>query len=590
MLIPIPWRRAGDVGCRAASRVILCLATAGAGSLTLIAAQPAPPSQAVFRVSSDLVVVDVVPIDAGGRFVDDLSSGEIQIVEDGTPRRVQFVRLVRSAWHGPAEAGNPPAAVTGEAAVSRRDEPTVVDGGAPSLAIVIDLQGTPADALSRTRAAIASMVKNEIPAGTRLLLATISHGLTVRAPFSDDRTAFLAALEHLPAAAGDGSRLPELLDRAEQACETSNGLPAAIDLGKAVISETTQDLRVASDGLGALARMLGSISGRKHIVVYSAGYAINPANAVIDAIASVCSGTDTRGRVNEDEIRRRVAADIQPTQGFDAAGALATLVDQANRAQVSFYTINALGLQTDSLRANERGSARQARRGQPAFSRLIVTLPQEFLRSIAADTGGRAFINTNDLGRGLHRAWVDASEYYLVGYVPGGHQNTKTRFHRIEVKVARAGLDLHYRQGYWAASEQDLADRDLIDAMRHPDLFDNGDLEVEAGVRARTLRVVAYLRPAALLFTEAPGTHRCDITLHAFLRDAAGKVVGGKTLFSKNVTLALPADRLKTLLQSDNVAIPTEVAAPGRGAYQLIVIARHSGARLVTRSVPLSVE
>lgn len=580
----VTWRKAGALG-------LAGFAAACAASLAFAAAQSAPPTQPVFRISSDLVVIDLVPTDAEGRFVDDLAPGEIQVVEDGTPRRVQFVRLVRSTRHGPGEAGEPRPAGTGEAAVARREDPVGVDGGPLSLAIVIDLQGTPADALPRTRAAIASMVKNEIPAGTRLLLATIWHGVVVRVPFSDDRSAFLAALDQLPAAAGEGSRLLDLLDKAEQACETPDGLPAAISFGKAVIIEATQDLRAASDGLGALARMLASISGRKHVVVYSAGYAINPTNAVIDAIASVCSGTDARGRVNEDDVRRRVAADIQPMQSSDATEVLAALIDQANRAQVSFYTINALGLQIDSLRASERGSPRLARRGQqPAFSRLAVTMPQEYLRSIAGDTGGRAFINTNDLGRGLRRAWVDASEYYMVGYVPADDRKKPGRFHRIEVKVARAGLDLRYRQGYRAASEQDLADRDLLNAMRFPGLFDNGDLEVEAGVGAGKLRVVAYVRPAALSFTETQGRHRCEITLQAFLRDAAGRIVDGKALFSKNVTLSLPADRLKVLQQSDNVAISTEVTPPGRGAYQLTVIARHGGARLVTRSVPLSVE
>ena len=77
------------------------------------------------------------------------------------------------------------------------------------------------------------------------------------------------------------------------------------------------------------------------------------------------------------------------------------------------------------------------------------------LRRIAADTGGRAIVNTNDPTEQLTGVIADASAYYLLGYTPARRGNAG-RFHEIDVKVKRRGVRVSARRGYWSASEKEI--------------------------------------------------------------------------------------------------------------------------------------
>jgi VWFA-related protein len=77
------------------------------------------------------------------------------------------------------------------------------------------------------------------------------------------------------------------------------------------------------------------------------------------------------------------------------------------------------------------------------------------LRRIAADTGGRAIVNTNNATEQLEGVMADASAYYLVGYSPTRRTNDG-KFHEIKVRVKRRGVRVTARRGYWSASEKEI--------------------------------------------------------------------------------------------------------------------------------------
>jgi VWFA-related protein len=77
------------------------------------------------------------------------------------------------------------------------------------------------------------------------------------------------------------------------------------------------------------------------------------------------------------------------------------------------------------------------------------------LRRIAADTGGRAIVNTNNATDQLKDVMSDASAYYLIGYTPTRRTNDG-KFHEIKVRVKRRGVNVTSRRGYWSASEKEM--------------------------------------------------------------------------------------------------------------------------------------
>jgi len=77
------------------------------------------------------------------------------------------------------------------------------------------------------------------------------------------------------------------------------------------------------------------------------------------------------------------------------------------------------------------------------------------LRRIAADTGGRAIVNTNNPTEQLASVMADASAYYLVGYTPTRRSNDG-KFHEIKVRVKRRGVHVNARRGYWSATEKEM--------------------------------------------------------------------------------------------------------------------------------------
>jgi len=116
--------------------------------------------------------------------------------------------------------------------------------------------------------------------------------------------------------------------------------------------------------------------------------------------------------------------------GRDEPAMMMDLINTANDSNTGIYTLNPLGLTLRRVRAFE------------------------MLQSLATNTGGEWF-TTNDLGGALRRVVTQSSAYYLLGYAPVASP-LDGRFHKIQVRVKRSGLDVRARAGYWAPTVADM--------------------------------------------------------------------------------------------------------------------------------------
>src|SRR4029453_16958617 len=87
---------------------------------------------------------------------------------------------------------------------------------------------------------------------------------------------------------------------------------------------------------------------------------------------------------------------------------------------------------------------------QQQFSQLAGS--QDTLVSLAGDTGGRAFPDSNDFGESFTRGQRDMSAYSLLGY-SSTNPAKDGRFRRVQVRVKREGLRVEARPGYYAARD-----------------------------------------------------------------------------------------------------------------------------------------
>jgi hypothetical protein len=69
--------------------------------------------------------------------------------------------------------------------------------------------------------------------------------------------------------------------------------------------------------------------------------------------------------------------------------------------------------------------------------------------AVAEATGGMAYYNTTDITSAVLKALDNGAKYYSMAYIPA-NANYDGKYHTIEVKVDRPGVNLVYRKGYYA--------------------------------------------------------------------------------------------------------------------------------------------
>jgi VWFA-related protein len=143
--------------------------------------------------------------------------------------------------------------------------------------------------------------------------------------------------------------------------------------------------------------------------------------------------------------------------GVDNQAQLHATVNAAIRAGVSFWTIDARGLTAeaplgDASRSSPGGASMYTGAAALALTNNLQR-SQDTLWALAADTGGKALLDSNDLTRGITQAQKAFSSYYIIGYYTT-NQDLDGKFRRIKVSL-NGGLagDLDYRQGYYARKQ-----------------------------------------------------------------------------------------------------------------------------------------
>ena len=130
-----------------------------------------------------------------------------------------------------------------------------------------------------------------------------------------------------------------------------------------------------------------------------------------------------------------------------------------NDANVAVYPIDPRGL-SSGVDVGGGAAASPPDPMVPAASDGIVTM-----NTVAQATGGRAFYNDNSVSAAIQDVMEDGEVMYTLGFYPEATSLDGT-FHDLKVKVARSGVDVRYRKGYYASQNVVVSEKQLRGSMQ----------------------------------------------------------------------------------------------------------------------------
>ena len=199
---------------------------------------------------------------------------------------------------------------------------------------------------------------------------------------------------------------------------------------------------------GAAVRLGGLRDGRKSIIFVSEGFTSTLPAQLQDPVAALPGfGNPARQSPGTDVTSPRQQS-MEFFDSVDLTSRLREVFDTANRNNTSIYAVDPRGLAAFDYDIKDGVSNTSDRKS------LNESL--DALRVLADNTDGRAIVNRNDLATGMKQIIRDSSGYYLLGYTSSAAP-TDGKFHTIDVRVKRPGVEVRARKGYWAYTAEDAA-------------------------------------------------------------------------------------------------------------------------------------
>lgn len=382
----------------------------------------------------------------------------------------------------------------------------------------------------------------------RVMLVTFERSLHIRQPFTADRQAVaeqLFEIEELTGFASQADAARQSTLRNVRSAKTFNEAEPFVDF---YAKQRFNDLELSIDGLKEIVGSLGGLPGRKAVLYVSDGL---PMKAGADLFASL-----------DQRFTHGSSAGLLANR-YSARSSFRQLISAANSNRVAFYTLEAIGVRSHaSLSAEHAGDQ---------GSQIDIDIERDFnnqetLQMMAADTGGLAAFNTNNIAGALERMGSDFSSYYSLGFSPP--QGGDGRAYGIDVRLRNGkGLQIRHRSSYRAKSpESRLMDR--VQASLHHGWQINpmaAELQLAPARRGegRNLLVPVTLTVPFSHVTLLPrGEHHTgQLRLVVAVIDDEGQT---STPQVETLPLSIPAEHLEAALQQEIHYTAEVLVRPGR--------------------------
>ncbi len=425
-------------------------------------AQPgSPPERGAFYETFDVNVVnvEVFVTDKKGDPVRGLGRDDFELLEDGRPVEITNFYAVDGGQPRP-DAVPAPAELADEAPRELPPPPPVdrvPEDQRLHLVVYVDNFNIRPFDRNRTFARLREFLHDTVAPHDRVMLVTYDRSLHIRQPFTGDSSEVARALFEVEKMTGSAEQAAEETRRLRRAIDNASSSAEVTGRVRAHAQEVFNDLRFTIDALRDFIATLAGLPGRKALLYLSGGLPMTPGEDLYWAMTRKFDDMSLLSMARE----------------FDSARRFQELAALANGERVTFYTIDATGLQMyASGQAENPGSSVD---GLDSFVDSVATANlQSSIRYIAERTGGAAIYNVNDIGLGLERVAADLENYYSLGFQPahGGDR----RYHRIEVRTKDRGLTVRHREGYRSKPASERMADTTLSTLRYG--FESNPLEV----------------------------------------------------------------------------------------------------------------
>jgi VWFA-related protein len=545
-------------------------------AFTAFAQAPAPstePPAPTIRITTHMVLVDVVVTDRQGKAVPGLRPEDFVVEENGKAQKIaNLIAPADNAPHTPAQL--PPGIYS--------NKPQYRSTGGPITVMLLDALNTPFSDQAYARNQMLSFLKEQYKPGERMAVFTLTGTLNELQDFSaDPQILYQALLGYKPQARefSSGSRPVGITEGPASAGAVVNALDAstpsftdqggsgvgpgvALAVGNAqaalhsfegVDVQYDKDRRAVMtlEALNSLSRILGGLPGRKNLIWVTGDlpFTLIPEDRTVNKaeLEEDLPSLNTR-RVSEHSAGN-YAATFRESHGEEIREVETRLAS----AQVAVYPVDARGL-----------------------SISLATDSQETMREVARETGGRAYVNQNEIKVGVERAFQDDLAAYTIGYYPD-NKKYDGKYRQIKVKVKRDGLEVQSRRGYYAIDPTQTKGYNpqaevvsaLGEAVPSTLIAFSAQVKPPSDNSAKDKIGVTFLVDANTLSAEdANGGKHLNVAMYATLYSPAGKVLANR---SQKVDQAFDAATYQKILQQGLMLHLDLDPQPGNNQLRLAV-------------------
>ena len=378
-------------------------------------AQTKPPASSI-RVTSELVLANVVVRDKKGNLIRDLKKEDFTLFEDGKKQQIStfdFENVDQLETAGGAEktvTGETPETAGPAGVLKKSDAPVMNARDRRVIVLFFDFSAMEPDQIDRCVESAKKYINGQMRPADIVALVSLSTNMRVDLDFTDDKPKILSVLSSYASGSGEGFAMGDT-GSSEGAAETGGSFtPDDTDY-----NTFSADWKLLA--LQSTMQALGKIEQKKSLIYFS-------------------NGISQTGSDNQSALRAATAAAV--------------------KNNVSIYPVDVRGLQAFP----PGGEAQSASlHGQSAYNGNAVlndlsgnAASQETLSTLAADTGGKAFFDSNDFSGVFTQVQKDSSAYYVLGFtstnpLKDGH------YRRLKVVVNRPDVKLEFRPGYYSGRD-----------------------------------------------------------------------------------------------------------------------------------------